>query len=81
MDYVSNWNYEQLKEAFLKADIRLRPIVIYVNPQDEQTLIETLGDMIKQVIIKPCEMLERGTAYAFNREYIEKPFSFGFEEV
>ena len=76
-----NWTTEQLKEALLKADISLKPIVIYCNPQDEQLLVKALEDMKNQVIIKPCEMIERGTAYAFNRERIEKPFSFGFEEV
>lgn len=73
-----NWNAEQLKEALLKADIILRPIVIYVNPLDEQALIEALGDMQEQVVIKPCEIIERGKAYAINRNSLN---SFGGEEV
>lgn len=73
-----NWSAEQLKEALTKADFILKPIVIYVNPLDEQALIEALGDMQEQVIIKPCEIIERGKAYAFNRKSLN---SFGGEEV
>ena len=65
-----NWSAEQLKEALLKADAILRPLVIYVNPLDEQALIEALGDMQERVIIKSCEIIERGTAYAINRNAI-----------
>ena len=73
-----NWSAEQLKEALLKADFILRPIVIYVNPLDEQALIEALGDMQERVVIKPCEIIERGKAYAFNRKSINY---LGGEEV
>ena len=72
-----NWNAEQLKEALRKADFILRPLVIYVNPLDEQALIEALGDMQERVVIKPCEIIERGTAYAINR----KSISFGSEDL
>lgn len=72
-----NWSVEQLKEALLKADVILRPLVIYVNPLDEQILIEALGDLNEQVVIKPCEIIERGTVYAIKR----KSISFGGEEV
>lgn len=72
-----NWSAEQLKEALTKADLILRPIVIYVNPLDEQALIEALGGMQERVIIKPCEIIERGKAYAFNRQSI----NFGDEDL
>ena len=72
-----NWSAEQLKEALTKADFILRPIVIYVNPLDEQALIEALGDIKERVIIKSCEIIERGKAYAFNR----KSISFGNEDL
>lgn len=73
-----NWSAEQLKEALLKADVILRPIVIYVNPLDEQALVEALGDIKERVVIKPCEIIERGKAYAINRKSINY---LGGEEV
>ena len=71
---MNKWSAEQLKEALSKADVILRPLVIYVNPLDEQTLVEALGDMHEQVIIKRCEIIERGSALAIRKKIA---YSFG----
>lgn len=68
----NNWSSEDLIEALKKVDKELKPIIIYVNPQDEQLLTQALGDMVEQVVIKPCELVEAGKAYAFSRDYIEQ---------
>ena len=67
----SNWSSEDLIEALNKVDKELRPIVIYTNPQDEELLTKALGDMVEQLVIKPCELVEAGKAYAFNRKALE----------
>lgn len=74
------WSEEELITALKKVDKELRPIIIYVNPHDEQLLRKALGDMIERVIIKPCDIVEIGKAYAFNRDYIKSLDPLNFTE-
>lgn len=73
---VSNFTEKDLIEAIKKADIMLRPIILYVNPQDEELITKALEDVKEQIVIKPCNLVEAGKAYAFNRQdlddYIQK---------
>lgn len=67
----NNWSSEDLIEALNKVDKELRPLAIYVNPQDEELLTKALGDMVEQEVIKSCELVEAGKAYVFNRRSLE----------
>ena len=82
MPYVYNtsWTYEELKAALLRADFILRPIVIYVNPQDEELFIKALGNLKDRVVIETCDIVEIGKAYAFNRDYIKSLDPLNFTE-
>ena len=82
MSYDKVWTHEELKAALLRADLILRPIVIYVNPRDEESLIKALGNFKDRVIIETCDIVEIGKAYAMNRDYLKplEPLNFT-EEV
>ena len=80
----NNFSAEDILQALKKVDRELRPVVIYVNPKDEQALTKALGDLTERVLIKSCNFIEAGNAYAFDREYLEKwtnPPFLNLEEV
>lgn len=72
MSYDKVWTHEELKAALLRADLILRPIVIYVNPRDEEPLVKALGNLKDRVVIKTCNIVEIGKAYVMNRDYLNQ---------
>ena len=67
----TSFTEKALIEAIKQADIMLRPIIIYVNPQDEELIAKALEEVKEQVVIKPCNLVEAGKAYAFNRQDLD----------
>lgn len=81
----NNFSSEAIIQALKKLDLELTPFIVYVNPKDEQTLTNALGDLKEQALIKSCDLIEAGKAYiALRRDIIEpdiNPLNFNTEEV
>lgn len=63
---------EKIKQVLHKADLALRPNIVFVNPADAKTIKEALPEIEKTIVIKETENIEKGKAAVMNRETLEK---------
>lgn len=63
---------EEIKRALHKADLALRPNIVFVNPSDAKTIKETLPEIDKTIVILETEAMESGKAAVMKRETLEK---------
>ena len=62
---------EMIKEALHKADLCMRPNIVFVNPKMKDELLKIKPDLEKEVILQEYEGAEMGKAYVINREELE----------
>ena len=62
---------DEIKQALHKADLTLRPLVVFVSPSDAKIIKEALPRIEKEVIIQETEAIESGKAIAIEREKLE----------
>lgn len=58
---------EEIKQALHKADLALRPNIVFVNPSDAKTIKDALPEIDKKIVIKETEFVEQGKAYVIDR--------------
>lgn len=63
---------EEIKRALHKADLALRPNIVFVNPSDAKVIKETLPKIEKTIVVQETEAIESGKAAVINREKLEK---------
>lgn len=63
---------EEIKRALHKADLALRPNIVFVNPSDAKVIKETLPEIEKTIVVQETEAIESGKAAVINREKLEK---------
>ena len=62
---------EEIKRALHKADLALRPNVVFVNLSDAKAIKEALPEIEKTIVIQETEAIESGKAIAIEREKLE----------
>lgn len=62
---------EEIKQALHKADLALRPNIVFVNPSDAKAIKEALPEIEKTIVIQETEAIESGKAIAIEREKLE----------
>ena len=62
---------EEIKQALHKADLALRPYIVYVNPSDAKAIKEALPEIEKTIVIQETDAIESGKAIAIDREKLE----------
>ena len=63
---------EEIERAIHKADLALRPNIVFVNPSDAKIIKDALPDIEKTIVIQETEAMESGKAAVMNRETLEK---------
>lgn len=63
---------EEIKRALHKADLALRPIIVFVNPSDAKTIKDALPEIEKTIVIQKTEAMESGNVAVMKRETLEK---------
>ena len=63
---------EEIKQALHKADLSLRPNIVFVNPSDAKAIREALPEIDKNIVIKETEFVEQGKAYVIDRRKWDK---------
>lgn len=58
---------DEIKQALHKADLILRPNIIFVNPSDAQTIKDAVPEIDEKIVIKESEFVEKGKAYVIDR--------------
>lgn len=63
---------EEIKQTIHKADLALRPNIVFVNPSDAKTIKDALPEIEKTIVIQETETIESGKAVVMEREKLEK---------
>ena len=63
---------EEIKQALHKADLALRPWIVFASPSDAKAIKEALPRIEEEVVIQESECIEQGKAVAIKREKFEK---------
>ncbi len=64
-------NNEEIQDALHKADLLLRPYIIFINPNDKDKILLAMPDIEKSVVLETTNALEQGQAIRINREELE----------
>ena len=62
---------EEIKQALHKADLVLRPWIVFASPSDAKAIREVLPRIEEEVVIKETDAIESGKAIAIEREKLE----------
>lgn len=71
MDCNEKLGIEDIKNALHKADMLLRPYIVFVNPKDKDFLLSTMPNIEKQFVIESNSAIEQGKAFLIKREELE----------
>lgn len=63
---------DEIKQALHKADLQLRPWIVFVNPLDAKAIKEALPRIEEEVVIQKTEAIESGKAIAIERKKLEE---------
>ena len=63
---------EEIKRALHKADLALRPNIVFVNPKDAKTIKDAFPEIEETIVIQETKAIESGKAAVINREKLEK---------
>ena len=62
---------EEIKQAIHKADLALRPWIVFASPSDAKAIREALPRIEEEVVIQETDFIESGKAIAIKREELE----------
>lgn len=62
---------DEIKQAMHKADLQLRPWIVFANPSDARSIREALPRIEEEVVIQETDAIESGKAIAIEREKLE----------
>lgn len=73
---------EEIKRALHKADLALRPNIVFVNPADAKTIKDAVPEIDKKIVIKETEFVEQGKAYVIDRrKWANNDFGYTWSEL
>lgn len=58
---------DEIKQALHKADLTLRPNIIFVNPSDAKTIKDAFPEIDEKIVLKESDLVEQGKAYVIDR--------------
>lgn len=58
---------DEIKKALYKADLELRPNIIFVNPLDAKTIKDAVPGIDEKIVLKESDLVEKGKAYVIDR--------------
>lgn len=63
---------EEIKEALHRADIIMRPTIIFINPQDKYALLQERPDIEKELVLQESELIDLGKPCMVDRKRLEE---------
>lgn len=61
-------NNKEIQDALHKADLLLRPYIVFINPNDKEKILSAMPDIEKIVVLETTNAVEQGQAIRINRE-------------
>lgn len=58
---------DEIKQALHKADLTLRPDIIFVNPSDAKAIKDAFPEIEERAVLKESELIEKGKGYVIDR--------------
>ena len=58
---------DEIKQALHKADLILRPNIIFVNPSDAKAIKDAVPEIEEKIVLKESDLVEKGKAYVIDR--------------
>ncbi len=58
---------DEIKQALHKADLTLRPNILFVNPSDAKAIKDAFPEIDEKIVLKESEHIEKGKAYVIDR--------------
>lgn len=58
---------DEIKKALHKADLTLRPNIIFVNPLDAKAIKAAVPEIDEKIVLKESEVIEKGKGYVIDR--------------
>lgn len=58
---------DEIKQALYKADLTLRPDIIFVNPSDAKAIRDAFPEIEEKIVLKESELIEKGKGYLIDR--------------
>lgn len=58
---------DEIKKALHKADLALRPNILFVNPSDAKTIKDAVPEIDEKIVLKESDLVEKGKAYVIDR--------------
>lgn len=63
---------DKIIQAIRKADLTLRPSVLFVNPLDAKAIKDAIPKIEEKIVLKESEFIEQGKAYLMNRSQLDE---------
>lgn len=63
---------DEIKQALYKADLTLRPDIIFVNPSDAKAIKDAFPEIEEKLVLKESELIEKGKGYLIDRRKYEE---------
>lgn len=58
---------DEIKQALHKADLTLRPNILFVNPADAKAIKDAVPEIDEKIVLKESDLVEKGKAYVIDR--------------
>jgi hypothetical protein len=59
---------DKIRQALNKADLLLRPNILFVNPSDAKIIRDAIPNIDSKIIIEESNYIETGKGYLMNRK-------------
>ena len=68
---MNKYRIEDIKQAIHKADLALRPYIVFVHPDDEEAIKSAMPEIESKIVVQTIPYLEKGKAICMKREELE----------
>lgn len=58
---------DEIKQALHKADLTMRPNILFVNPSDAKAIKDAFPEIDEKIVLKESEFIEKGKGYVIDR--------------
>jgi hypothetical protein len=59
---------DEIRQVLNKADLMLRPNILFVNPSDAKIIRDAIPNIDSKIIIEESNYIETGKGYLMNRK-------------
>jgi hypothetical protein len=68
---ITKLTIEEIKQALYEFDLRTRPYIAFLNPEDAEAIKDCLPKIEEEIVIFPTSHIEKGQGIALKREDFE----------